>query len=110
MERDTCRPSTLMGKANTGEEAKGTSTHLKPGVRPMACGERDMKGVPETPAFSQGPSSGDIRSRQEGEPEHIFLPVPGGDGSLRPAETEKNRAPGNDTLPAVSRWQAEYAR
>ena len=43
-----------MGKAAADREAKGRSTCQEPGVRPMACEDRDMKVKPETPAFPQG--------------------------------------------------------
>jgi hypothetical protein len=52
--RDIRRPSTLMGKADADREAKETRTCREPGVRPMACGERDIDVAPETPAFPQG--------------------------------------------------------
>ncbi len=88
-----------MGKADADREAKGIRTCQEPGVRPMACKDRNIEVEPETPVFPQGRLPHRyIRSSQEGEPDNSFLPVSDGDGSLRPSATQNNRGREEMTL------------
>ncbi len=52
--RATRRPSTFVGKAIAGREAKGMRTDRGPGVRSAACRDRGREIGPEIPAFLSG--------------------------------------------------------